>query len=233
MKHQILQSPDFGMLDIVFEQAGEQIVSEAGAMVGQDSAVQMETNMRGGLGSALKRKMLGGESLFQNTFTASGPGERLQIAPPTEGDIMHVKLDASTGPMMVQSSGYLASTPGVNLDTKWGGAKGFFSGAGMFLIKAEGQGDLWISSYGAIHRVDVGYPNTPGANGYTVDTGHILAFSAGVDYTVTKVGGLKSLLASGEGLVAKFHGQGQVYLMTRNPGAMAAFIFPYRPVQSN
>ena len=51
MKHQILQKPDFGMLDVVFEQAGEQIVSEAGAMVGHDSAVQMETNMRGGFGA--------------------------------------------------------------------------------------------------------------------------------------------------------------------------------------
>lgn len=221
------------MIEVVFDQAGEQFITEAGAMVGRDTAVNMETSMRGGMGAALKRKLLGGESLFQNTFTASAAGERLQVAPPTEGDVMHVGLNPGSGAIFIQSSGYLASTPGVELDTKWGGAKGFFSGAGMFLVKASGQGDLFISSFGAIHAVEIGKPGTPGENGYTVDTGHILAFTEGVDYKVDKVGGLKSLLASGEGLVAKFHGQGTVYLMTRNPGALGAFIYPFRPTKSN
>jgi uncharacterized protein (TIGR00266 family) len=146
---------------------------------------------------------------------------------------MHIPLTAEQGPVFVQSGGYLASTTGVNLDTKWGGSKGFFSGAGLFLLKCEGQGDLWISSYGAIHQVAIGQPNTPGANGYTVDTGHILAFTSGVSYNVERVGGLKSFFASGEGLVAKFHGQGYVFLTARNPSALASFMHAYRPRKSN
>lgn len=233
MQHTIIQRPDFGMLDVVFEGGGEQLIVEASAMVGHDSAVQMETSMVGGLGGSLKRALAGGESLFQNTFTASGAGQRLQIAPPTEGDIMHLKLTPQTGALYIQSSCYLASTPGVKLDTGWGGAKGFFSGTGIFLLKASGNGDLWIASYGAIHTLDLGTPGTSTAHGYTVDTGFIMAFSEGTDYSISRVGGLKSLLVSGEGLVARFQGQGRVFMTTRNPAAMAAFIYPYRPVKQD
>ena len=179
MLFEILQRPDASMLEVVFDQAGEKFIAEAGAMVGRDSALEMTTSMRGGLGAALKRKMLGGESLFQNTFTASAAGERLQIAPPSEGDIMHIKMTPETGAIFIQSSGYLASTEGITLDTKWGGAKGFFSGAGLFLVKASGTGDLFINSYGAIHEIPVGEPGSTAQHGYVVDTGHILAFTEG------------------------------------------------------
>lgn len=231
MRHEIIQGPDFGMLTVTFEQSGEKVVAEASAMVGHDSGVQMETSMQGGLGGALKRAALGRESFFQNTFTSTAAGQRLQLAPATEGDIMHVSLSPETGPVFIQSSCYLASSPGVTLDTGWGGAKGFFSGTGVFLLKASGQGDVWISSYGAVHSIDIGVPGTHAAQGYTIDTGHILAFTSGTDYAVTKVGGLKSLILSGEGLVARFNGQGKIYLTTRNPAALAAFIYPFRPVQ--
>jgi hypothetical protein len=53
--------------------------------------------------------------------------------------------------LFLQSGAYLASTTGVQLDTKWQGAKGFFSGEGLFLLRAYGQGRLWFSSYGGIH----------------------------------------------------------------------------------
>ena len=233
MQFEILQRPDASMLEVTFEAAGEKMIAEAGAMVGRDSALEMTTSMRGGLGAALKRKMLGGESLFQNTFTASAAGERLQIAPPSEGDIMHIKMTPDVGAIFIQSSGYLASTEGIELDTKWGGAKGFFSGAGLFLVKASGEGDLFINSYGAIHEIPIGQPGTVGQHGYVVDTGHILAFEEGTSYNVERVGGLKSFLASGEGLVARFGGSGKVYLNSRNASALTAFLWAFRPRKSN
>ncbi len=81
MQSEVLHNPDFGVLRVTFEQPGEEISTEAGAMVGRDSLVQMRTNMQGGFGSAFKRKLLGGESLFQNTFTATQPGQTVWIAP--------------------------------------------------------------------------------------------------------------------------------------------------------
>ena len=154
MQSEVLHNPDFGTIRIQFDQPGEQIVAEAGAMVARDTTMQMETNMRGGLGSALKRKLLGGESLFQNTFTATQPQQTLWIAPAPEGAVQELDLQPGQE-LFLQSGAYLASTSGVQLDTKWQGAKGFFSGEGLFLLRAHGQGRLWFSSYGGIHTVDI------------------------------------------------------------------------------
>jgi uncharacterized protein (TIGR00266 family) len=225
MQSEIRHNPDFGTLRVQFDQAGESVVAESGAMVARDTAIQMETNMRGGLGSALKRKLLGGESLFQNTFTSTQPGQSLWIAPAPEGAIEQIDLQPGQE-IFLQSGAYLASTAGVQLDTQWQGARGFFSGEGLFLLRAHGQGRLWFSSYGGIHAVDIGQQY----HGYICDTSHMVAFTQGLSYTINKVGGLKSLFLSGEGLVCTFQGQGRLWMQTRNPGALASFLHAFRSV---
>jgi uncharacterized protein (TIGR00266 family) len=182
--------------------------------------------MRGGMLGAMKRKMLGGESVFQNTFTATQPGQTLWFAPGPEGDVEVLELNGQY-PIFLQSGAFLASAPTVNLDTKWGGAKGFFSGAGLFLLKCDGYGPLFFNCYGGMHAVDVG------PAGYIVDTTHIVAFTAGLNYQVQRLGGLKSLFFSGEGLVCYFQGQGRLWISTRNPAGLAAMLAPYRPKKSN
>ncbi len=226
MRYELLDKPDFGMVRVTFDAAGEQMLAESDAMVARDSAVEMKTQMQGGLLNAAKRKLLGGESLFQNTFTATQPGQTLWLAPAPEGDIEALELDGSYE-VFLQSRAYMASAPTVVLDTKWGGAKGFFSGTGMFLLKCSGQGPLFFNSYGGIHAVDVG------PAGYICDTSHVVGFTAGLEYNVTKVGGLKSLFFSGEGLVCNFRGQGRLWISTRNSAALATFLHPYRPVKRN
>lgn len=227
MQSEIRHNPDFGLVRVVFDQPGEQVITEAGAMVARDTAIDMKTNMQGGLGGALKRKLLGGESLFQNTFTATAPGQSIWIAPPSEGAVEVINLQPGME-IFMQSGAYLASTPGVTLDTKWQGAKGFFSG-GLFLIRAYGQGQIWFSSYGGLHAVDLGQQYS----GYVCDNSHMVAFTAGLQYNVSKLGGLKSLFFSGEGLVCNFQGQGRLWMQTRNPGSLASFLHPFRPVKSN
>jgi uncharacterized protein (TIGR00266 family) len=227
VQSEIRHNPDFGLVRVVFDQPGEQVITEAGAMVARDTAIDMKTNMQGGLGGALKRKLLGGESLFQNTFTATAPGQSIWIAPPSEGAVEVINLQPGME-IFMQSGAYLASTPGVTLDTKWQGAKGFFSG-GLFLIRAYGQGQIWFSSYGGLHTVDLGQQY----NGYICDNSHMVAFTAGLQYNVSKLGGLKSLFFSGEGLVCNFQGQGRLWMQTRNPGSLASFLHPFRPVKSN
>lgn len=226
MQCEIRHNPDFAVLRVQFDQPGEQLVAESGAMVARDTAVQMQTSMRGGLGSALKRKLLGGESLFQNTFTATMPAQSIWIAPAPEGSIQQLDLQPGQE-LYLQSGAYLASTAGIQLDTKWQGARGFFSGEGLFLLRAFGQGTLWFSTYGAVHIVDIGQEY----QGYICDTSHMVAFTQGLNYTINKVGGLKSLFLSGEGLVCTFHGQGRLWMQTRNPGGLASFVHPFRAVQ--
>ena len=229
MRYELLDKPDFGIVKALFDQPGEQLIVESSAMVARDSAIEMKTSLQGGLGSALKRKMLGGESLFQNTFTATQPGQQLWLAPSAEGDLVALEMD-NTYEVMLNSGAYLASVPNVTLDTKWGGAKGFFSGTGFFLLKCSGVGSLFFCAYGGIHAVDIG-PNTQNPYGYICDTSHVVGFTSGLNYNVQKVGGLKSLFFSGEGLVCNFQGQGRLWMSTRNAGVLASFLHPFRRVQ--
>lgn len=224
MRFELADKPDFGMIRVLFDQPGEQVLVESAAMVARSTQIEMKTSMSGGLLAAAKRKLLGGESLFQNTFTATGPGQELYLAPGPEGDVERIDLNGSFA-MMLQSGAWLASPPSVTLDTKWGGAKGFFSGAGLFLLKCTGNGPLFFSTYGGLHAVDVG------PAGYIVDTGHIVGFTDGLTYSVTKVGGLKSLFLGGEGLVARFQGQGRLWISTRNPASLASMVAMYRPAK--
>ncbi|WP_438038623.1 TIGR00266 family protein [Sorangium sp. So ce128] len=224
MRDEIRGNPEFGVLHVTFEHAGEQIVAESGAMVARDAAIDMKTSLQGGLASALKRRMTAGESLFQSTFTATAPMQSMRLAPAPEGSIERLVLRSGME-VFLQSGAYLASTPGITFDTKWQGAKGFFAG-GLSLLRAYGEGLIWFSSYGGIHAIDVGRQH----EGYLCDNTHLLAFTEGLRYQVRKLSGLKGLFLSGEGLVCEFQGHGRLWLQTRNPGALSAFLHPFRPV---
>lgn len=224
MRDEIRGNPEFGVLHVTFEHAGEQIVAESGAMVARDAAVDMKTSLQGGLASALKRRVTAGESLFQSTFTATAPMQSMRLAPAPEGSIERLVLRSGME-VFLQSGAYLASTPGITLDTTWQGAKGFFAG-GLSLLRAYGEGLIWFSSYGGIHAIDVGRQH----EGYLCDNTHLLAFTEGLRYQVRKLSGLKGLFLSGEGLVCEFQGHGRLWLQTRNPGALSAFLHPFRPV---
>ncbi|MCK6544321.1 TIGR00266 family protein [Myxococcota bacterium] len=224
MQSQIKHGTDFASLTIVFDAAGESVRVEAGAMIARDTSVQMQTSMRGGLGASLKRSLLGGESLFQNTFTATHAGQTLRLAPAMEGSIVEETI-AEGQTIFLQSGAFVACTPTVQLDTKWGGAKGFF-GAGLFLLKTTGPGTVWFSTYGALHAVELD------GGEYVVDNAHLVAFDETLSYTIEKVGGLKSLLFSGEGLVCRLRGRGRVWIQTRSPGSLAWFLHPFRPVKA-
>lgn len=226
MRYEVRQKPDFAAVRVAFEQPGEELVVESAAMLGRDSAVRLETGLQGGFLAAAKRKLLGGESLFTNRFTATAAEQTLWLAPAVEGDIEAVELQAGV-PLFLASGAFLAAAPSVKLDTQWQGGRGFFTGAGLFLLAATGSGPLFFSAYGGIHAVDVG------PAGYVCDTGHVVAFSAGLTYRVTKLGGIKSLFFSGEGLVCHFSGHGRLWISTRNPGSLVSFLHPFRPARGS
>ncbi|MBC8095919.1 MAG: TIGR00266 family protein [Akkermansiaceae bacterium] len=216
---QIEAQPDFSFLTVRL-QANQTIKVEASAMATMDTNLKLKTKMRGGLG-----RFLTGENIFVNEFTAqNGPGQ-IGIAPGSPGDLEHVYLNNSV--IYLQNTAYVASSPAVNIETKWQGLmKGFFSGESLFLIRCSGQGDLWFNTYGAMIAIDV-------AGEYVVDTGHIVAFTEGLDYKVGRIGGYKSLFFSGEGLVCRFSGQGRVWIQTRKLGAFARWVYPFRPARKN
>jgi uncharacterized protein (TIGR00266 family) len=173
----------------------------------------------------LKRAVLGGESLFINTFTAERDAE-ITMAPAFPGDVKLMHLEHET--LFVQSGSYMASTGDIEIDTKWGGAKTFFSGEGFFLLKLTGTGDLLVSSYGAIREITIA-----AGEKMIVDTGHMVAFGEGVGYEVRKVSGWKQTMLSGEGFVVHLTGPGTALLQTRSAHALAGWLAPMLPSGSD
>lgn len=217
-EYKIEGRPDYGFLTVQIP-ANETLKVEASAMATMDTHLVMKTKLKGGFG-----RFLTGESIFVNEFTAAKGAGEIGIAPGTPGDLVHQHLDGQT--LFLQNSAFVASTMGVNLETKWQGMlKGFFSGESFFLIRASGKGDVWFNSYGAIIEIDV-------EDDYVVDTGNIVAFTDGMDYEITKVGGYKSLFFSGEGFVCRFRGKGKVWIQTRNAQAFVSWAHYFRPVES-
>ncbi|MEM2924829.1 MAG: TIGR00266 family protein [Methanocellales archaeon] len=222
MDFEVLYRPTYSLLEIRLN-LNEAVQAEAGAMVYMSPTIEIQTQMKGGFLSAISRSMLGGESLFINTFKATGGKGELGLAPAYSGDIIHHKLLGEN--LYVQSGSYIASSPEIEIETRWGGAKSFFSREGLFLLKMKGTGDVFLSSFGAIHVKELKNER------FTIDTGHMVAFTEGLDYSVKRVGELKSTLLSGEGLVAEFRGTGKLYIQTRNVESFANWLFPFLPMR--
>lgn len=217
MDYELMHKPSYTLARINLSQR-EQLQAESGAMVSMSDGINMETGTRGGIFGGLRRSVLGGESFFVNTFTAQQPGE-VTIAPPMPGDIEALELQGET--LLVQSGSFLAATMNIQVDSQWGGAKSFFSREGLFLLRCSGRGLLFVSAYGAIHRIDLGRGQR-----YTVDTGHMVAFDDTVKYDVGRSGGWKTTLLGGEGLVCKLEGPGRFYMQTRSEDAFLSWLGP-------
>ena len=222
MEQEILHKPSYAMA-VVHLQRGEKIQAESGAMVGMSETIHLDTQARGGILRGLRRSIMGSESFFINTFTARDDGI-VQIAPATPGDIESLELDDET--IFVQSGSFLAAGMNIQVDAQWGGAKTFFTSEGLFMLRCSGTGPLWVSSYGAIHSMDLG----PGEK-FTVDTGHMVAFDETVKYAVGRTGSWKSTFLSGEGLVCKVEGPGRFLIQTRSSQSFLEWIAAGMPTK--
>lgn len=220
MKITVEHRPSYA-LGVVDLDAGESVRAETGAMVSMSGHVTVESGVQGGLLKSAMRKVLGGESFFVNTFTAAGAPGQVTFAPSLPGDITTVDVE---GEMFVQSGSFLAGEQAIEIETKWGGARSFFSSEGLFLLHLKGRGQALISSFGAIHKMTL-----DGTKSVIIDTGHVVGFGPRVKWDVKKVAGLFTSLVSGEGLVCEFSGHGDVWLQTRSNQAFLDWLLPRLP----
>ena len=176
MQIQIDDRPAYAIAKVALD-AGEEIVAEGGAMVAMTEGFELETKARGGFLKSIARSTFGGESFFMNTFKAPGSGGTVRLAPALPGDMRVIELKDER--VMVQSGGFVASSPSLEVETKWGGAKTFFASEGLILLRVSGNGTLIIAAYGAIEEIELG----PGER-FTVDTGHLVTFTEDIGFDV-------------------------------------------------
>ena len=225
MQVEILYRPSYSVARVVLDR-NEKVQVESGGMVGMSPDLLMETEAKGGILKSIARSMFGGESFFLNTYTGVEDGDRILLAPPLPGDIAVVEMQG--GSLMVQSGSYLASSEGIQVDTKWSGAETFFGSEGLIMLRVSGTGTLIISSYGAIHPMEL-----KAGEKYVVDTGHLVSFEEQIGYDVKKVAGWKSTLFSGEGLVAELTGPGEVNLQSRSQDSFLSWLIPLLPERTS
>ena len=199
---------------LVTLQPGESFIAESGAMYRASSNVDIDvtTRTRGGGGflRGLKR-LVGGDSFFLSTYRVGDgrPGE-VGLAPTLQGEVRRVDLDGATNWICAGGS-YLASHPDLDLDTRFQGLRGLFSGESLFFIEVKGKGPLLVNAFGRMTELAV-------EGELVVDTGHVVAFEESLTYTISKAGGswLSSFMA-GEGLVMDFRGRGKILVQSHNP----------------
>jgi uncharacterized protein (TIGR00266 family) len=208
MQYQILKEP-MAILEVQMS-SGEKITAESGAMVYMKGDMEIKTRTReGGFLKKIKVTALGGESFFINDYVAHGDCSIGLTGPPL-GDIVRLDVKPGSG-FIVQSGSYVASTPGVLLDTQWQGfTKGLF-GSEFFMLKATGQGDLFLNAYGGIIHKQMAVGEK-----MTIDNYHLVALNDQATYRVTKVGGMKTTILGGEGLATEIIGPGSLYFQTKN-----------------
>lgn len=220
MKYEITGKPDYAMVELALDK-DESVTAEAGAMVAMSSNMQIKTKAKGGLLGGLKR-MVTGESFFTNNFTPEGEGGTIKLAPSSPGDVECLELNGET--YLMQAGAYIAHVGDIEIDAKFGGFKSFFSGEGFFLIKVSGRGHVFFGSYGGLKKVSI-------QGSYIVDTTHIVAFNSDINYNVEAVGGLKATFLSGEGLVCRYTGEGDLWIQTRSAPSFAGWLNPFRRVE--
>jgi uncharacterized protein (TIGR00266 family) len=218
MKFDILHQPDSAIAKIDMAPR-EELLAEAGAMVAMSGHMEVNTTLRRGKGGGLLgglKRTLAGESLFLSTFRSGNQPAEIYLASRMMGDLLPYQLTGVD--LVVQSTGYMASTPGVDVDLGFQGIKSIFSGESIFWLTISGSGLVLLSAFGGIYEVDV-------EGEYIVDTGHIVAFEKTLSFTITKAGSSWiGAFLGGEGLVCKFHGKGKVFCQTHNPGAFGRMI---------
>ena len=231
MRFDVQYRPSYA-LALVHLEPGETVLAEGGSMSAQGHPCKGRDTRRekgrwcprwSGVGLQANG---GGRVFFPEPFHCARPRGEVTFAPTLTGDIVVHELE-SRDEVYLQSTAFLCSEESIQLDTKWGGAKTFFGGEGLVMLRASGEGSLAFNAFGGVTCIDVD-------GSYTVDTGHIVAFEGSLSFRVGRfAGGWRQFLFGGEGLVCHFSGRGKLWIQSRNPHAFGQFIGPLLPMREN
>ena len=208
---------------------GESMITEGGAMAWMSPNMRMDTTTGGGLGKALGR-MLGGESLFQNRYTATGGQGMIAFASSFPGSIIPYQVSPGNS-IIVQKRGFLAMEKGLDLSVyfqhKLG--RGFFGGEGFIMQKISGNGMVFLEIDGYCKEYDIGIGES-----IVVDTGYLAAMSETCMMDIETVKGAKNIFLGGEGLFhTKITGPGKVYIQSMPVINTAQALTPYLQIHDH
>lgn len=224
MKYQIVGEPlPIAICDL---DANEYVITESGAMSYMTDNIKMET-VGGSIGGMFGR-VLSGENLFQNKFTAIGREGQIGFVSRVPGSIRAYEVTPNKA-LIVQKGGFLVGTAGINLSVHYKKKLGssLFGGEGFIMQKISGNGTVLveIDGFAVDYDLEVGEK-------VIVDTGYLAVMEESCTMDIQMVSGVKNMFFGGEGL---FHtvitGPGKVVLQTMPLSSFAGAIIPFLPTQ--
>lgn len=215
----------------------ETAIAESGAFMMMDNGIEMNTifgdgsqqqesgGFLGKLFSAGKR-LLVGESLFMTAFTNAGQGKKkVSFAAPYTGKIIVFDLQQYGGKIIAQKDAFLCAAKGVSIGIEFQKrlGTGIFGGEGFIMEKLEGDGLAFAHAGGYVVEKEL-----QAGEILKVDTGCVVAYTAGIDFDIEFIRGIKNWMFGGEGLFfAKLQGPGKVWLQSLPISRLAGRIIQY------
>ena len=214
MQHQVLHGPAFSPLRLDMTE-GESILVQPGAMQAMTPGYHIEIQLglqrgekRGVFGGM--RSVFGGESFFTAIYRAKRDGQHIMLAPDQMGEIRPIEITPENG-LMLAPGAFLACTPELSFQLHYAGMKGLLATRGLFFLKTEGSGLLFLSSHGGV----IEQPLAEGER-FVVDNRNVVAFAQTLSYeSVVLTKSLKDSFFSGEGFIVRFTGPGKLIYQTR------------------
>ncbi len=208
---------------------GEGIFTQSGAMSWKTPDIRMDTNTNGGLFKGLGR-VLSGDSLFMNTYTADSDNQTIAFSSTVPGNILNLNMSGTSG-IIAQKGAFLCAEPTIELKVAFTKkfSAGLFGGEGFILQDISGKGNVFLE----VDGTEVVKELQPGES-ILVDTGNVVAFEKSVQYEIETVKGIKNIFFGGEGLfLTKLTGPGKVILQTLNFNDFAGRIIALVPPSRN
>ena len=208
---------------ICYPEAGQTLCTESGAMSWMSPNMRMDTNSGGGLKKAFGR-LLSGESIFMNEYTAQGGNGMIAFASSFPGSIIPYQVSEGNG-IVVQKRGFLAMEKGLDISVffqkKLG--RGFFGGEGFIMQRITGYGMVFLEIDGYCKEYNLGVGES-----IIVDTGYLAAMSDTCTMDIQPVQGAKNIFFGGEGLFhTRITGPGKVYIQSMPVINTAQALSPY------
>ncbi|MEO7802863.1 MAG: TIGR00266 family protein [Ginsengibacter sp.] len=218
----------------------ETVIGEPGSFMMMDDNIQMSTLFGDGsqnsqntglLGKILSagKRLLVGENLFVTAYSNIGTGKKkVSFAAPYTGKIIPLDLQMLGGKIIAQKDAFLCAAKGVSIGIEFQRrlGTGIFGGEGFIMEKLEGDGMAFVHAGGYVLERTL----QPGEV-LKVDTGCIVAYTAGIDFDIEFIKGIKNWMFGGEGLFfAILRGPGKVWIQSLPISRLAGKLMQYATV---
>ena len=207
---------------------GEEMITESGAMAWMNSNMNMATQ-GGGIGKMFGR-MMSGESIFLNRYTASGGPGMISFASSFPGSIRAYEIGPGKEIIALKRA-CLAATSGVELSVAFQKkvGSGFFGGEGFIMQRISGSGMAFLEFDGYVKE----YVLQAGEQ-MIIDTGYLAAMETTCQIDIQMIKGVKNVLFGGEGLFnTVLTGPGRIWIQSMPIPQVATSLIPYLPLGKN